>query len=469
MRAPRATRLRLAPPVEPALDLADVQGNILRGYRVEATAYAFLTVVDAPLARDWLGELADQVTSAERRPEEVAVNVGLTASGLARLGVPARRLAWLPQAFLEGMARRAGGLGDPVDDAGDPAGWHPPFDADGLLHLVLTLAGARSAVDARLEDLEDGLWQCGVMLSGTIRAAQLPGEIEHFGFRDGISQPRIDGVHEPDGCVGAGRQRRGRWEPLRLGEFILGMPGEDGAVVDPLPALTRGGSYLVIRKLEQDVAAFRGLVARAAEQSGLAPDLVAAKLVGRWPDGTPLTLHQDGPDPDWESSRHDGFDYSADPDGARCPIGSHVRRANPRGSLEFDGALEARHRMLRRGMPYGPLYDDDPTAERGLVFACYQADIAGQFEFVQSQWLADGNVFALGADRDPVVVEPAGSGVMRFEGCEVDGEPVAPVFVDAMARCVTSRGGEYFLVPSISGLRWLSQLPAAVLRPEDAP
>ena len=478
----------------PPLDRDDIQGNILRPYRCAATTYLFLTVTDRASARQWLGELADQITPASAEDLPVAVNLAVTCAGLARLGVAPERLARFPEAFRQGMACRAERLGDPVvhrDGTAAPEGWHPPFGMDNDVHLMLMVSGSVAAVAAKVDELEQGFWQAGVTepdpaltagrtgdgvlpLDRRLVANRLEGGVEHFGFRDGLSQPAVEGVH-PSAIAGTGRLvvRRTRgveqrsWVPITAGEFILGLPAEDGTVLDDVPSLTRNGSYLVLRKLEQDVPAFEAMVARVAEQAGLDPELARAKIMGRWRDGTPLVhapgRRDGGLSPGPAVTPDAGFDYDHDPDGVRCPVGAHVRRANPRGSLGFDGRLEHRRRIIRRGMPYGPPHQDGTEdVERGLVFVCYQADIAGQFELVQSQWLADGNVFALGADRDPVVADVReGSGLMRLEGTAAaqDAGDRPPVFVSTDAPCVRLRGGEYFLVPSRSAIRRLARLP----------
>ncbi len=498
----RGSRARTPAAGVPPLDLDDIQGNILRPYGHPATTYLFLAVVDAALARLWLGELHDQITSARHRPPPaVTLNLAVTYAGLVKLGVSWIKLTRLPRAFRDGMAARAGQLGDPMTERDGeivPDGWHKPFGPDHSLHLMLMVSGDKESVAAKVEELEQGFWQSGVTASeralqtgqsgdGAARqpaveraeeplmAARVDGDTEHFGYRDGLSQPAIEGIHD-QAVTGTGRLREGKWVPIKAGEFILGMPAEDGAVVDDVPSLTRNGSYLVLRKLEQDVAAFRAMVERAAQHTDLDRELVRAKLMGRWPDGTPLSRRAEEPDPDRgrdRSARND-FDFGTDSLGARCPIGSHIRRANPRGSMGFDGALEHRRRMIRRGMPYGTSFREGTEGDaRGLVFVCYQADIADQFEFVQSQWMSDGNAFALGADRDPVVGEPCGSsGRMRFEGgSDPEGSPVrAPVYIDTGVRCVVVRGGEYFLVPSLSAIRGLSRLPdpADMPRPRGA-
>jgi Dyp-type peroxidase family len=209
--------------------------------------------------------------------------------------------------------------------------------------------------------------------------------------------------------------------------------------------------------MEQDVAEFRRLLAATAQMLGVDPELVAAKLMGRWRDGTPIALRPSGPDSAVADNKrvNNRFTFADDADGVRCPIGAHIRRVNPRGSLGFGGLLERRHRIIRRGMPYGdPLPEgaENDHGDRGLLFACYQADIERQFEFIQSQWANDGNVFGLGVDRDPLIGDPSsGSGRMRIEG-----RP--PRFIDAFQRTVRVRGGAYLLVPGISALIHLSRL-----------
>ena len=174
--------------------------------------------------------------------------------------------------------------------------------------------------------------------------------------------------------------------------------------------------------------------------------------MGRWRDGTPLELSPDAPDPALvkDTSRVNDFRYAdADGRGLRCPIGSHIRRSNPRDSLGFDGLLTFRHRIIRRGMPYGePLpagVTEDDGAERGLVFVAFNASISRQFEGIQAQWLNDGNIFHLGHDKDYLLGDSATTAKMT-----VQGEP--PFFISPQPSFVTTRGGEYLWVPGLTGL-----------------
>jgi Dyp-type peroxidase family len=235
------------------------------------------------------------------------------------------------------------------------------------------------------------------------------------------------------------------------GEFVLGYPDEDGLVADaPAEPLRTGGTFMVLRKLYQDVGAFRSYLREAAATNGMSEELLAAKLVGRWRSGAPLALAPDRDDPRFAmKKRLNDFRYSTDPDGMRCPLGAHIRRANPRDALGWRGVLTKRHRIIRRGMPYGPRFEDRPEADRGLMFVCYQASIARQFEFVQSLWLGDGDPFGLGSERDPLLGGDGTGGKVTIQG-----EP--PTFLASLPSFVTTRGGDYFFAPGIRALHALA-------------
>ncbi|HMA46188.1 MAG TPA: Dyp-type peroxidase [Frankiaceae bacterium] len=443
------------------LDLDDIQAPLLRASRTLAYArYVFLRVLDGAAARGWLAGLLPDVTTArgEATPPWT-LNVAFTHAGLRALGLGDAALASFPQEFREGMRRRAGRLGDDTDPAtGDPVGWQEPFTRPEDLHVLVLVSAQRAELLAeRVGRLEAGLAGGGLAQVGRQDAALLPTGREHFGYADGFSQPDLDGMDGPRTGVGAWRWPRRRPRPIRSGEFVLGYPDEE-KVLPRAPAperLARGGSFLVYRKLYQDVAAFRAMLREAAGGDPDREELIAAKIVGRWRDGTPLVVSPDRP----TGSLDDAltvFGYRDDPDGSRCPIGAHVRRANPRDGLPFSGKLVDRHRLVRRGLPYGPPLPagaPDDGADRGIVFMCFNADIARQFEFVQAQWINDGNAFGLGGERDVIggSVPPEGGRLT------VDGTP--PRFVP-LRRAVQVRGGEYFFLPGMGGLRLLATLPA---------
>ena len=433
----------------------------MRGYRLPVAGYLFLRVDDPACARAWLADIASNVLTATPwsvKPES-GVNLALSYAGLVAMGVPSASLAGFPQEYRDGMAARAVLLGDTGDSS--PQRWEAPF-ADGSAHVLLMISAQSrdhlAAHDASLRaDLErvGGLTIVGEQIGGA-----LPGGKEHFGYLDGLAQPAIEGSGlDPRPGQGA-PGRNGTWRAIRAGEFILGYPDEEGVLpaAPPPDELSANGSYLVYRKLHQDVAAFRRQLTAAAAYFPGGAELLAAKIVGRWRDGTPVDAAPTDPDPvmaaDPEGSN--GFSYAGDPDGMRCPVGAHVRRANPRESLPFGGKLVNRHRIVRRGIPYGdPLAPGaDDGRERGLIFTRLQASIARQFEFIQSQWLGDGNVFGLGADQDVLLGTHDGPEPSKMT---VPGRP--PCFVGPLSRVVRTCGGEYFFAPGINGLHYLAALP----------
>ena len=427
-----------------AVQLADVQGNILCGYgrKYGYGVFLFLRIRDPAAARRWIAELAERVTSAEpwARPPQRTLNVAFTAKGLRRLGIPQASMAGLSQEFRDGMRCSHQRLGDTGSSA--PEHWQPWIADPELLVTVTTRshetrdrALLRLAFEVGANGLEVARWQ---------RTAYLPEGREPFGFRDGISQPAIRDPH-------AGPYRRGSSHvEIAPGEFVLGYADEAGSCRKS-PVLATNGSYAVVRKLEQDVDGFWGFIRRQAGPDGGRQEWLAAKLVGRWRDGTPTEISPDRP-----SVRHarsheavNDFRYAGDPRGYRCPIGAHIRRTNPRDGLDADMKLTLRHRIIRRGMPY-PVGPGDPRP--GLMFVCYQADIRRQFEFVQSEWCNHGEVFGLGTDPDPLVGPARGK-------LTVQGRP--PLLLDP-ASFVRTRGGGYFLVPGIEALRHIGRGAPAV-------
>jgi Dyp-type peroxidase family len=441
------------------VDLADIQGNVLRGYTYPVAAYLFLRIDDADDARALMQRMLPQVATAEPwngHAPETAMHVALTYSGLEALGLPRAILDSFPDVFRGGMAARADRLGDRGPSA--PEHWEPGLGT-GEAHVLVTVY----AIDnERLEHARRALKGVGADGAVTViheqRAEASPDGRDHFGFFDGIAQPAVAGSGvaprpgdgQPDG--------RGRWRDVCAGEFLHGYQDEDGGLpAVPAPPFDRNGTFMVYRKLSMDVAAFRRFVEEQGRRYPGGPELLAAKIVGRWRDGTPLEASPDRPDASIaaDATKINDFSYASDPRGFRCPAGAHIRRANPRDSIGFfDGRLTNRHRIIRRGRPYGPLLPpgvtEDDGQDRGLVFVCFNADIWRQFETIQALWIDDGDPFGLGADKDFLIAEPDGNGGKMT----IPGNP--PFFLKPQPRFVTCRGGEYLLRPSIAALRALA-------------
>jgi Dyp-type peroxidase family len=455
------------------LDLGDIQGLFARGYREHRYArFTIFTIAEAPAGRALLEWLLPRITTAAPFSGDVALQVAFTASGLRQLGLPDHVVTGFAAEFRQGMANqnRSRFLGDAEES--DPRGWAwggpdgPP--ADGLLMLYATDPGLLERWQAELrQQLEKG----GITGITELPAHEL-GDTEPFGFHDGISQPIIAGLPK------AAQAER----TVAAGEFILGYPNARGQLAgrpllpaseDPgrllLPDPTgsgavdfgHNGTYLVFRQLEQDVEGFWQFVDAATRRDGSQDSgdgaALAAKMVGRWPSGAPLVK---APDHDAPALADDNdFAYRGDPRGLACPIGAHIRRANPRDSLgrEPAASLDAsdRHRLLRRARSYGPAGDGTHSAgtETGLYFICLAADLARQFEFVQHTWLNNATFNGLYDDADPLTGQhhPAGA---TFT---VPARPVRHRY-RGLPQFVRTRGGAYFFLPGVSAVRYLAQL-----------
>jgi Dyp-type peroxidase family len=444
------------PPFKGGLDDRDIQGNVLHGYgsALPRACYVPVPIRDAVAGRRLLSALAERVTRAQHwgdEPPSRALNVAISAVGLKRLGVPEALLRRFPPEFAEGMPARARRLGD--IGASAPRNWEPPLRTIQLL-VVLHAAGD-AALEREHAALRADADAAGVKLGDRQDAALLDGQREHFGYADGLAQPAID-LAPSDNDPGQGVPRPFRAQrSLALGEFVHGYRDEDGVLPAAPPSpFDRNGTFMVFRKLQQDVPRFRRLRHElAVEDFNGDEELTAAKLAGRWPDGTPLVVR---PSSSANAKRPrnadlNDFDYRADPHGYTCPIGSHIRRANPRDSLNGGAVRTRRHRIIRRGMPYGPALPPNEVddAERGLLFVCFNASIARQFEVVNG-WLRDGAPFSLGRDGDVITRNGSGdSGKITFQGS-------VPVLSRVEGPLVWTRGGEYLFLPSVSALRALA-------------
>ena len=466
------------------LELDDIQGLVARGYPdLTAAAYVLLRISDPASARDWLQTVVDQVTPAPAHPSDVALNVAFTVSGVASLGLDASTIAQFSNEFTAGMTtpHRRRMFGDVGASAPESWLWGGPSTAAPDV-LLLVFARDGDTLRQRCEALASAYRGVSELLR-LESVFDLEGK-EHFGFADGISQPTIDGLSSRSDVPP---------NTIRPGEFILGYVNEyglftDRPMIDPgadsrrqLPTdiegsgkgdLGRNGTYLVFRQLAQDVRGFWRFVDDAATRAlGGSNDperrtWLAAKMVGRWPSGAPLTLSPDVDDPALAQANDFTYQY-ADEDGTGCPIGAHVRRSHPRDSLDpapgtaRSVELDKRHRLLRRGREYGPPLPvesrlaepppDDP--ERGLYFICLAANISRQFEFIQHSWVNNPKFDNLYDEPDPLVgYHPPGA-----NSFSVPADPVR-VRVTGLPTFVTTRGGAYFFLPGLRALRYLASL-----------
>ncbi len=459
-----------------ALDLNDIQGLVARGYPdLKAASYILLRVDDAATARAWLASLP--ITPAPDNPTDLALNVAFTPTGLAKLGLPLDLVvAQFSNEFTAGMTtpHRRRMFGDVGPSAPETWRWGGPGNPVADL-LLLIFARDSATLEQRYSTSEFH----GVSEILKLDSLVDLGGKEHFGFADGISQPTIEGLSSRKDIPP---------NTIRAGEFLLGYVNEYDLytdrpmlprTVDPLGVLPvdprtgsadlgRNSTYLVLRQLAQDVRAFWRFFHDAAGGDAQRSTWLAAHAVGRWPGGAPVTLSPDADDASLASANDFTYQYS-DALGLQCPIGSHVRRAHPRDSLDpapgtaRSVALDKRHRLLRRGREYGPpvAWDsmfsnpppDDP--ERGLYFISIGANIGRQFEFVQHSWVNNPKFDTLYDEPDPLAgYHPPGASNFSI--------PQLPLRqrLKNLPQFVTTRGGAYFFLPSLRALQYLATLPA---------
>ena len=460
----------------------------------------------------WEQQLWSQLLAGDRRalPEEpTATFVAFTATGLTKLGLPAPDSGMGLGAFLAPFNQGMGGRSRVLRDGGpssptswqwsDSSPWTGRPEGDRSVDAVLLVYGVNpetcQAVIARHVNAH-GL-SLVKMITSPVRPVLESGlRAEPFGFADGISNPAIKGLRGNPGLPA---------DQVSPGEILLGYPHMRGGLpptceipgyldpLDILPAIRgqayrrypafgretgaaadhdfgRNGTFLVVRQLEQDVAGFIDYTRQAAaallRQAG-APkvdaDWVAAKMVGRWRDGSPVVLYPDR-QPRKPDTTDDFLYATLDPRGFACPLGSHVRRTNPRDSLIADDLKTpnhiSSHRILRRGRAYAEPGAKGESPTEGLIFLAACSDLERQFEFVQQTWIGDPSFHGLTGESDPLVDNdgllqdlslPDGRTVRRLKGI--------PDFV-------TVRGGGYFFMPSRSALCYLVDRARRIAPPQ---
>ena len=495
------------------VDYGDVQGLVRYGYgRMTEACFLLLRIDDSAAARAWL-KTAPVTTAVERKPSpETALQVAFTCEGLQAMEIPQEVIQQFSSEFMSGMAgeesrsRRLGDVG-----ANAPSRWQWG-SAEKIPHVLLLLYAEPGKLESWKQTVQGDSWDHAFTVLDCLEAERLS-DTEPFGFKDGISQPTIDwdGARKPD------KSERLEYSNLvTLGEFLLGYPNEygkystrplvsrgDDRTAGLLPAeedpdkrdLGRDGCYLVFRQLAQDVSGFWKFLDEQTK-SNLDRQTLAEAMVGRKMNGEPLVplgereiegLKSDAKD----NIRLNQFTYELDGDGARCPLGAHIRRANPRnGDLPYgtsgllsrlirtlgfgrkgirdDMVSSTRfHRILRRGRAYcnasSPERDfqsgQADNHERGLYFICLNANIGRQFEFIQNAWVMGSKFDGLSEESDPLLGNrlplPGCPEMSTFSIPQPDGVRRR---ITGLPQFVTVRGGAYFFLPSIRALWYMASL-----------
>jgi len=448
------------------VNLSNVQGNVLKAFGKPNVRVVFFNFTDNEKAKQWLRNLANDLPSsidiknAKEKNQDVKepwTHVSLTASGIKKIGkkIPPSQDNPDPNkdAFKDGMKSRKGILGDEVINGSQ--NWVEPFKSnsdkiDGL--LILAANEKPPLLDESVSKLRREANDIGVDILrveiGKVIKNKHDKDIEHFGFRDGVSQPIVKGMHD---------EKKGH-KTFLPEDFVL-------SSADPW---INDGSFLVFRRLKQDVFEFKKDLKEMGAELGMTEDELGAKFVGRWKSGAPLAKEPKS-DPDSKDGADDNdFKYmDDDADGKKTPRFSHIRKAYPRGDGFFDIKKNQRdndtHRMLRRGAPYGKPFDPKDAKskkiDRGLLFMCYVKDIPRQFEFVQQMWAnnpgfpkpdkEEGKEIEHG--HDPIIGQHGGAGVVQLKREKFIRIPKSGGF----DQWVKMTGGEYFFSPSISSLKEL--------------
>ncbi|MNJ97481.1 Dyp-type peroxidase family protein [compost metagenome] len=459
---------------------------------MRATRQYLLTMTDPVLAKEWLSKISNTISDGNHNPQTTCLNLAITANGLRTLGLYEENLHGFSREFREGIDtdhrnRLLGDLG-----SSSPQNWEFGANsenskdkalADTNIHVMLMVFAKNEAtLQEYCQEIEPVLSAHKLQILMPLDGCLLKDNKVHLGFLDGVGQPAIEGIHSgsnPENTVATG-------------EFLMGYKNEYGVYPDTpfivkeqgdlhLLSLDAAGSgkrdlghnctYLVYRKMEERVDVFWKLMnENTKNEDGSLNETesikLASKMVGRWPNGAPLVNY---PDKEPEGlNTEDNFGYHAtDTAGQKCPFGAHIRRNNPRDSFEGNTAsrslkLTKKHRIIRRGRSYGEPLVGTPThhtaeGEIGLHFMCFNADIAGQFEFIQHTWANYPRFENLYNDPDPIIGTLDIADETLIQNFTIQGEPVNKC-IENLQQFVTIKGGAYFFFPSISAIKYFSTL-----------
>lgn len=494
---------------EVQLELDEIQGDIIVGLQKDFEAFLNFRITKAAPFKRFLKDIVPDITTARKAKERefliaaqkaagqhtrlsiIGLNVGFTFEGLKALGVP-NLSSIIDVSFRNGLAAASAGLGDPTAGEGSPAQWKVGGDA--ALHGILIVTGPNEAqVAAKVAALKVKAGTAWVIsFEGDGKTRDLDRGHEHFGFLDGVSQPavrgQIDRAFPGHTFLDPSRNPNNPGQGLPgadlhwPGEFLFGYPTQKvddidapGPIADGGLPWMKNGSFMVFRRLKQFVPEFESFVATTAAAKGMDPQLLGARMVGRWKSGSPVSLSplQDNPAQGADELQNNDFEFGDDGAARRCPYSAHIRKSYPRNDItpagsglptEFEqrDASEAdtqTHRIMRRGIPFGEEVDDTEAEQsktlndRGLMFVCYQTSLTRQFEFILKAWVNNPNFAKPSIGFDPIL-GAAGGAARDFVGASVnyptgpDGPPTI-----LMADFIIPTGGGYFLMPSIKAIR----------------
>jgi Dyp-type peroxidase family len=471
-----------------SLDLYDIQGDVLEGLPKNYENMIFYKIVSSNSFKQHLKQhVIQKITNALQVHEReltvqsrktrgygsldslLGLNLAFTKNGVTQLlGLQPK----LDPAFEKGADHR-----DTIKKLNDPplSNWLKKFISDRIDGIFLVTGRDRSSVIFHSNQLLRSLGS-SIKIVYSEMANTRPGAErghEHFGFLDGLSQPGICGLT----TVSDLRRRPNEGLPgqdlVWPGEFVFGYPGqhpEDPHREGQPPAMAepwmRNGSYMVFRRLEQKVPEFWRFVRDQSARLGTDPELLAARMVGRWKSGAPLELapRRDDPRLGADTKRNNDFGFANDPEQRKCPYAAHIRKVNPRGDTR-NAAEVQRHRIIRQGITFGPEVAPGETTtrhSRGLMFVCYQTSIERQFEYLQRQ--ANDPGFVGGKQRpsggavtpgyDPIIGQAPGGGARTMDQ-PFSNYPYGNrrTTLEMPKQFVELTAAAYFFMPSITALR----------------
>jgi len=467
----------------------EIQGLILRGYsNLPNAVYLLLQVNNVGDAKKWLKDISNDITNGDTKPQTTAMNIAFTLAGMKRLGLSQNALHTFSGEFEEGMSTEHKQMMFGDYGKSDPKNWNWGGPHCPEVHMMLMLyTDTSERLETFCQAVSEKINGAGLTILQRIDTCRPDNEKEHFGFKDGISQPFLEELSAKGPAD----------DPIAVGEFVLGykneygqftdspsvLPAEDPGNLFPVQAETENkdfganGSYLVFRQLGQDVKGFWNFMYETTkDKSGNHVEdeavKLAAKMVGRWPSGTSLVCSPEKDDPAL-CEKNDFLYYKQDPQGLGCPYGAHVRRNHPRDCLENipkeSTSIARKHRLLRRGRSFGApvaksmnpadilnTVDTSPAGSRGLNFICFNADLGRQFEFVQNIWINNPKFNSLTDELDPFISNPSGRGYNNETNSFTIQEKPIRKRIQNIPMFVHTMGGAYFFMPSISAVKYLA-------------